>query len=89
MSYSFRPMPIRGVECRLPSVNVCFFGPDPPRSLEDLPEQIQPAINRYAQIGGDEVFVIEFLCLAGKCIKAMEQEDDAEEAEGEPGGIGL
>ena len=89
ISFSLWPMRIRCIQCRLPSLNVCFSGLDPPRPLEDLPEQIQPAIYRYAHIGCDEVIVIELLCLAGESVEAIEKKDNGEEAEGEPGGIGL
>lgn len=77
------------VECRLPGCNICFFGLNPPRSLEDFPEQIQTQIYRYAYICSDEVTVIEGLCLAGECVEAAEQNDYAEEAEREPGTIRL
>ena len=89
VGFSLWPMPIGCVQCRLPSLNICFFGPDPPRPFEDLPEQIQHAIYRYAHIGGDEVVVIEFLGLAGKRIEAVEQNNYAKETKGEPGGVGL
>lgn len=86
---SLRPMRIRCVQCRLPGLNICFFGLDPPRPLEDLPEQIQPAIYRYAHIGRDEVIVIECLCFTGKCVEAIEKRDHGEEAEREPSAVGL
>ena len=88
-SFSFRPMSIRCVQRRLPSLNICFRGLDPPCPLEDLPEQIQSAIHRYTDIGCDEVITIKLLGLARKSVKATEQKDYAEEAEGEPGGIRL
>ena len=89
ISFSLWPMRIRCIQGRLPSLNVCFSGLDPPRPLEELPEKIQPAIYRYTHIGCDEVIVIELLCLAGESVEAIEKKDDGEEAEGEPGGIGL
>ena len=69
--FSRRPMRICCVECRLPSLNVCFFGLYPLRPLEDLPEQIQHDIYRYAYIAGDEIVVIKFFCFAGKRIEAI------------------
>ena len=89
VSFSFWPMRIRCIECRLPSLNICFFGPYPPRPLEELPEQIQHEIYRYTYIGSDEIVVIKLLCLARKRVEAIEQKNDTEEAEGEPGGVGL
>ena len=81
IGFSLRPMRIRCIECRLPSLNVCFFGLYPPRPLEDLPEQIQRDINRYAYIGGNEIVVIKFLCLAGKRVEAIEYKNEREETE--------
>lgn len=89
VGFSLRPMRIRCVECRLPSLNICFFGLYPPRPLEDLPEQIQHDVNRYAYIGGNEIVVIKFLRLAGKCVESIEHKNDTEKAEGKPGGVGL
>lgn len=89
MGFALRPMRIRCVQCRLPSLNICFFGLDPPRSPEDLPEQIQPAIYRYAYIRRDEVVVIEFLCFTGKSVEAIEQHNYREEGEREPSAVGL
>lgn len=89
IGFPLRPMRIRCVQCRLPSLNICVFGPDPPRPLEDFPEQIQPAVYRYAHISRDEVVMIEFLRLAGKRVEAIEENNYAEEGEGEPGAVGL
>lgn len=89
VSFSRWPMRIRCIECRLPSLDVCFFGLYPARPLEDLPEQIQHDIDRYAHIGGNEIVVVKFLCLAGKRVEAIEHENDCEEGQGEPGGVGL
>ena len=86
---SLRPMRICCVQCRFPSLNICFFGLHPTRPPEDLPEQIQPAIYNYAHIGRDEVFVIEFFCFTGKRVEAVEQKDYSEEDEGEPSTVGL
>lgn len=89
IGFSLRPMAIRCVQCCLPSLNICFFRFDPPRALKDLPEQVQRAIHRYAHIFGDDVVAIEFLCLAGERVEAIEQNNHGEEAEGERGGVGL
>ena len=70
-------------------MNVGFFGLDPPCPLENLPEQIQPAIYGYTDIGRDEVVAIEFLRLARECVEAAEQDDYCEETEAEPGGVRL
>ena len=70
-------------------MNVGFFGLDPPCPLENLPEQIQPAIYRYTDVGRDEVVAIEFLRLARKCVEATEQDNYRKETEAEPGGVRL
>ena len=82
-------MPIRCVQCRLPSLNIGLLGLDPPCPLEYLPEKIQPAIYRYTDIGCDEAVAIKFLCLARKRGEAIEQNNDREEAEGGPGCVRL
>lgn len=79
--FSLGPMCICCVQCRLACLNICFFGLDPSRPLEDFPEYIQPKIYRYAHIGSNEVTGIEFLCFTGECVKAAEQNNDGEKAE--------
>ena len=70
-------------------MNIGFFGLDPPCPLKHLPENIQRAIHRYTNVGCDEVVAIKLLCLARKCIEAIENNNDDEEAEGEPGAVRL
>ena len=70
-------------------MNIGFFGLDPPCPLKHLPENIQRAIHRYTNVGCDEVVAIKLLRLARKCVKAIEKNDYDEEAEGEPGAVGL
>ena len=86
---SLWPLRIRCVQCRLPSMNIGFFRLDPPCPLEHLPEKIQRAIHRYTNVGCDEVVAIKLLCLAWKCVEAIEKNDYDEEAEGEPGAVRL
>ena len=82
-------MSIRYVQCRLPSLYICFFRFDPTCALEDLPENKQHTIHNQARICSDEVVAIEFLCLAGKRVEAIKHKNHGEETEGEPGGVGL
>ena len=89
IGFSLWPLRIRCVQCSLPSMNIGFLGLDPPCPLEHLPEKIQRAIHRYTNVGCDEVIAIKFLCLARKCVEAIEKDNDDEEAEGEPGAVWL
>lgn len=82
-------MPIRCVQYRLPRLNIGLFGLDPPCPFENLPEKIKPAVYRYTNIGCDEAVAIKFLCLARKRVEAIEQSNNGEEAEGEPGCVRL
>ena len=89
VGFSLRPMLIRCVQSRLPSLNVRFFGSHPPRPLEELPEHIQPNIYRYANIGRDEVVTVKFFGLAWKGVEAIEQDNYGEKGEGKPGSVRL
>ena len=89
IGYPFRPLSIRYVQCRLPSLYICFFRFDPPCALEDLPENKEHSIHSQARICSDEVLEVKSLRLARKRIKATEHNNHGEETEGEPGGIGL
>ena len=87
--FSLWPLRIRCVQCRLPSMYIGFFRLDPPCPLEHLPENIQRAIHWYTNVGCNEVVAIKLLCLARKCVEAIEENDYDEEAEGEPGAVRL
>ena len=89
VGFSLWPLRIRCVQRRLPSTNIGFFGLDPPCPLEHLPKEIQRAIRKYANVGCDEVVAIKLLCLARKCVEAIEKNNYDEEAKGEPGAVRL
>ena len=89
IGFSLWPLRIRCIQCRLPSINIGFFGLDPPCPLEHLPEKIEHAIHRYTNVGCDEVVAIKLLCLARKCVEAIEKNNYDEEAKGEPGAVRL
>ena len=83
---SFRPQLICLIHRRLASHDIRFLRLHPLRPLEDLPEQVQARINGYPDICSHEVIDIEPLPMLGrKDIEAVEQQDQSEEAEAEPG----
>ena len=72
------------VQRRLAGGDVRLGSRDPPGPLEDLPEQEQGEIDRYAHIGRDEIVQIKALGRAGEDVEAVEQCDEREEDETEP-----
>lgn len=89
IGFSLWPLPFRRVQSRLSSLNISFFGFDPPCPLEHLPEKIQPAVHNQTNIGCDEIVSIKFLCLARKGVEAIEENDYNEEAKGKPCAVRL
>lgn len=78
-------MRIRRIQRRLSSVNIRLRARDPPRPLEDLPERIQHEVDGNPHVSGDETIHIK----GPEDVEAVEDDDDGEEDEGEPCGVGL
>ena len=72
------------IQRRLAGGDVRLRRRDPPRPLEDLPEQEQGEIDWDAYIGRDEVVHIKALRRAGEDVETVEQSDEGEEDEAEP-----
>lgn len=82
-------MLIRRIQRRLARVNIRLLTSYPTRLLKNLPKRKQRRINRNTHIRRDKILLIKSLRRARKHPKSIEDYDDAEEDEGEPGGVWL
>ena len=66
-------------------MNVRLSRVDPRRTLEQFPAEIQRKVNGNANVRRDEIIDVP----GAKGVEAVEDDDDAEEDEREPGRVGL
>ena len=78
-------MGIRSVEGGFAGEKVRLGRVDPFGTLENFPKGVQHEIDRNTNVSGDEIVDHPWL----EYVKAIEQDDDAEENECKPGGVGL
>jgi hypothetical protein len=76
---------VDSVQRGLSGIDICVFGPDPLRLLEDFPEEVQPKVNWNADIGRDEIIPIE----RTKSVEAIEEDDYRKENQRYPSRQGL
>jgi len=86
----FRPVEILGIQSCLTRCDIRVGCIDEVSPLEDLPEEVEDEEDWDADVGSEEVSNIPMLVArANKDIEAVEDNDQAEEDQGNPGQIGL
>jgi len=85
-----RPVEILGIQSCLAGCDIRVGCMDEVSPLEDLPEEVEEEKDWDANVGSKEVSDIPILVvLANKDIEAVEENDQREEDQGNPGQIGL
>ena len=79
-------MQIRGVKSRLAGMEIDIRRVEPLGALEDFPEEVEDEEDGDADVVGDEVVDVE---CGAEDVEAVENDDDGEEGEGRPRGVGL
>lgn len=79
------PLQIRRIQRCLAGMDIRLVRPDEFRPLKDLPERVEGEVDGDAHVSGDEPMDVE----RTEGVEPVEQGDHAEEAEGEPGRVGL